>query len=87
MKTKILRQVNRYVRVVKTKHGYETQARVRVGVFKGFGEWQSLNVFSTFKKAVEKKNMHIVMVVMRELGYRNELVRRRTNRNREKGWI
>jgi len=88
MRTKILKRVNNHIQIVEDGKGYfVVQVREYLGLFAGMGPWRELNVFSTFRKAVERKNMYIVMVIMRELGYRNELVRKRTKRKREKGLI
>lgn len=88
MKTKILKKVNKYVRIVEDGKGnFVVQHRKYLGPLSGMGEWEDVNVFSTYRKAVDRKNMHIVMVLMRELGYRYELVRRRTKRKKDKGLI
>ena len=88
MRTKILKRVNNHIQIVENRKGYfSVQAREYLGLFKGMGEWRELNMFSTFRKAVERKNMHIVLVILRELGYRNEFVKRRTDRNRKAGLI
>lgn len=85
---RIWRKISKYVRIVEDSKGYyEVQARELRGLFSGMGEWHTLNMFSDYGKAVERRNMYIVMVVMRELGYRNELVRRRTARLRKAGLI
>ena len=88
LKVKLLKRVNNYVRIIKDdKDYYVVQSRVRLGPFSGMSEWKTLNMFPTYSKAANLKNMHIVMVIMRELGHRHELVRRRTKRKREKGLI
>jgi len=85
--TRILRKVNNFICIIPEGTHYSVQTRNYLGLFAGMGSWRELNVFSTYRKAVERKNMYIVMVIMRELGYRNELVRKRTKRKREKGLI
>ena len=85
---RIWRKISKYVRIVEDSRGnYEVQARELRGLFSGMGEWHTLNMFSNYGKAVERRNMYIVMVVMRELGYRNEFVKRRTDRKRKAGLI
>jgi len=87
MKINILKKVNQRVRIIKVKDLYVVQRRETIGFGRNFGEWQEINSFYDYGKAVHKKNIHIVMVVMRELGYRNEFVKRRTERKRVLGLI
>ncbi len=87
MKARILKKVNQRVRIIKVKDLYVVQHRNTIGFGNKFGEWQEINSFFDYKKAVHKKNIHIVMVIMRELGHRNEFVKRRTERKRELGLI
>ena len=79
MKTKILKKVNQRVRIVKNATGgYDIESRDPSD--KKCSNWHTMNTFSQHKKAVEKKNGYIVMVVMRDIGYRNVFVKRRTKR-------
>ncbi len=87
MKTNILKKVNQRVRIIKINDLYVVQQRKTVGFGRKFGGWEEINSFFDIKKAVHKKNTHIVMVIMRELGYRNEFVKRRTERKRALGLI
>jgi len=87
MKTNILKKVNERIRIIKVKDLYVVQKRETIGFGWKFGEWEEINSFFDYKKAVHKKNIHIVMVIMRELGYRNEFVKRRTTRKRKAGLI
>ena len=87
MKTKILKKVNQRVRILKRKGMYEVQVRNTIGFGRRFGEWHTENTFSKLNKALKRKEVHVVMVVMRDLGYRNEFVKRRTDRKRAKGLI
>jgi len=87
MKSQILKKINKHVRIEESNGSYYVKARKYDGLFSGWGNWHTLNMFSSYRKAVERKNTYIVMVIMRELGYRNELVKRRTNRKRAKGLI
>lgn len=75
------------VRIVENNGAYEVQTRGTLGFGNRFGEWQTENTFSKLSKALKRKEVHVVMVVMRELGYRNELVKRRTNRKKRLGLI
>ena len=87
MKTKILKKVNQRVRILERKGMYEVQVRNTIGFGRKFGEWRTENTFSKLNKALKRKEVHVVMVVMRDLGYRNEFVKRRTDRKRAKGLI
>jgi hypothetical protein len=46
-----------------------------------------MNTYSTYKKAVEKRNMHVVMVVIRDLGFQHVFVSRRKARKQKRGLI
>ena len=87
MKTQVLKKVNQRVRIVKNDDLYVVQRRETIGFGQKFGEWEEINSFFDIRKAINKKNIHIVMVIMRELGYRNEFVKRRTDRKRKAGLI
>jgi len=87
MKTRVLKKVNQRVRIVKNGELYVVQQRRTIGFGFKFGEWEEINSFFDYRKAVHKKNIHIVMVVMRELGHRREFVKRRTDRKKAKGLI
>ena len=87
MKTQILKKVNQRVRIVEDDGEYMVQRRKTVGFGMKFGDWETINTLSSYKKALKKKEIHIVMVVMRELGYRREFVRRRTETKKRLGII
>ena len=87
MKTRILKKVNQRVRIVEHDGMYEVQQRGTVGFGRKFGEWREINTLSSYKKALKKKEIHVVMVIMRELGYRNEFVKRRTDTKKRLGLI
>ena len=84
---RIWRKMCGRVRIVKVKDQYVVESRRLLGLFKGLSEWKTLNTFSSLKGAINKKNMYIVMVVMRELGYRNEFVKHRIDRKKRLGLI
>ena len=84
---RIWRKVCERVRIVENKGMYEVQVRNTIGFGRNFGEWRTENTFSKLSKALKRKEVHIVMVIMRELGYRNEFVKRRTTRKRKLGLI
>jgi len=82
MKTRILRKVNERVRIIEDNGMFVVQGRHS---FKSKSDkWNDLNSFSTIERAVMKKNSYIVMIIMRDLGYRGEMIRRRTKRKRSK---
>ena len=87
MKTRILKKVNQRVRIVTKNDMYDVQTRGTVGFGNKFGEWHTENTFSKLGKALKRKEVHIVMVIMRELGFRNEFVKRRTDRKKRLGLI
>lgn len=63
--------------VVQNRHQFKTKGL-------NVDEWNDLNSFSTIERAVMKKNSYIVMILMRDLGFRGEMIRRRTKRKRRK---
>ena len=82
MKTRILKKINERVRIIEKDNMFVVQNR---HAFKSVNdEWNDLNSFSTIERAVMKKNSYIVMIVMRDLGFRGEMIRRRTKRKRRK---
>ena len=87
MKTQVLKKVNQRVRILKINGMYVVQQRATVGFGFKFGEWKEINAFYHLKRAIKKKETHIVMVIMRELGHRNEFVKRRTDRKKRLGLI
>jgi len=80
MKTRILKKINERIRIIEEDHLFFVESRNKNTT--GFDEWKRLNQFNTFKRALEKKNSFIVMVILRDLGYRMEFVKRRTKRNK-----
>ena len=77
MKTKILKKINDRIRIMPKNEGFVVENRLL-----GSDNWHELNSFSTFAAAINKKNSYIVMVIMRDLGYRNEFVKRRIKRHK-----
>jgi len=76
MKTKILKKINDRIRIIPKNEMFAVEHRLLGG-----HEWKELNHFSTISAAINEKNSYIVMVIMRDLGYRNEFVKRRIKRN------
>jgi hypothetical protein len=87
MKTRILKKVNNHVRIIEDGDNFFVQKRQLLGLRKGMSPWQTLNMYSSLKKAIERKNMYIVMILMRDLGYQREFLVRRKARRKRKGWI
>lgn len=77
MKTKILKKISQRIRIVPKNDAFIVEHKLS-----GFDNWHELNSFSTFAAAINKKNSYIVMVIMRDLGYRNEFVKRRIKRKK-----
>jgi hypothetical protein len=75
MKTRILKKINQRIKIVEKNDKFVVE-------HKPFGskEWKFMNDLSTYKRAVDIKNSYIVMILMRDMGYRNEFIKRRTNR-------
>ena len=84
MDTRLLKMVNKKVRIVKNKEHFDVEARTYLGLFPGWSKWESLNTYSTLKNAIKKKNMHIVLIVMRDMDCRCEFINRRTTRRKLK---
>lgn len=88
MKTKIWKKICDRVRIIDDGRGYFiVQAREKLPFKRGFTEWHDLNSYGAYKHAVKKKHSFVVMILMRELGYRYEFIAKRTKRKREKGII
>jgi len=87
MKTRILKKLNQRVRIVEKKGMYDVQIRNTIGFGNKFGAWHTENSFSKLNMALKRKEVHVVMVVMRDLGYRREFVKRRTDRKKRLGLI
>ena len=87
MKTRILKKISQRIRIIEENDSFVVQVREKKSFSKGYTEWYDLNQFSSFKRALKKKHLHVVMILMRELGYRNEFVKRRTDRKKELGLI
>jgi len=87
-KLRIWKKISNRVRIVETQPGrFSVQAREYFPIRREYGEWHELNSFGAMKHALKKKHSYIVMILMRDFGYRNDFVRRRTDRKRKKGII
>jgi hypothetical protein len=75
MKTKILKKINKLIRIIENKDG---QFEIQVPLNK---VWVTApgSTYNTFKQALAKKHAKIIMIILRDLGYRSELIKRRTN--------
>ena len=84
---RIWKKIGERVRIVKIGEQYVVQKRIYLGLFPGWSDWEELNTFSTFKQAVQRRNMHIVLIVIRDLGLQCEFVhRRKINRKLKFGY-
>lgn len=80
MKTRILKKINQRIRIVEENDMFVVQVNERP---KGKNDkWRNLNSFSRIERAVMKKNSYIVMIIMRDLGFRGEMIRRRNKRRK-----
>ena len=77
LKTNILKKINQRVRIEPVGDAFIVEHKID-----GLGEWIKLNTYSTFKAALSKKHSYIIMIVLRDLSYRNEFVARRTKRKK-----
>jgi hypothetical protein len=74
-KLHIWRKICRKIRIVKKdEHTYVVEHK---NVDK---DWHELNQFSSHSAALNKKHVYIVMILLRDMGYRNDLVKKRTVR-------
>jgi hypothetical protein len=87
MKARILKKFNQRIRIIEENDSYVVQVREKNPFKKGFTDWHTLNQFSSLKQALKKKHLHIVMILMRELGYRHFFVARRVQRKKRLGLI
>jgi len=85
MKTRILSKINERVRIVEKNDMFIVETREKLSFKKGFTDWHTLNQFSSLKQALKKKHSYIVMILMRELGYRHFFVTRRIERKKRLG--
>jgi len=79
MKIRLLKKINQRIRIVEKNDKFVVERKDY-----GSKEWVFVNDLSSFKRAVHIKNSYIVMILMRDMGYRYELVRRRTKRKMKK---
>lgn len=89
-KLRVWKNINERIRIVEDKRGQfvvQTREVLFNPLKKTWTEWTDLHNFSAYKNALKRKHSYIVLILMRELGYRNEFVRKRTVRNRSKGYI
>ena len=82
---RIWRDIHEHIRIIESPNGQFRVQERKWDPFIGWGEWEHVNEFGFLKHALKKKHSYIVMILMRELGYRNEFVRRRTERKKRKG--
>jgi len=80
MKTKILKKISKLIRIVKNEEG---QFEVQVPLNK---KWVTPpgSTCNTMKQALAKKHAKIVMILLRDMGYRAELIQKRKKRKDKK---
>jgi len=85
---RIWKKISNRVRVLETEPGrYSVQSRMYDPFKREYSEWHEMNSFGAMKHALKKKHSFILMILMRDLGYRNEFIKKRTDRKRKKGII
>ena len=81
-------KISNRVRVIEEQPGrFSVQAREYFPLRREYTEWHELNSYGAMKHALKKKHSYIVMILMRDFGYRNDFVKRRTDRKRKRGII
>jgi len=78
MKIKILKKINKLIRIIENE---DNQFEIQILLNK---KWVTLpgSTYNTYKQALAKKHAKIVMIILRDLGYRSELIKRRTKNNK-----
>lgn len=84
MKTRIWKKINERVRIEKKSDDEFVVEHRPIYSIKRVDpkKWRVLNMYSTFDKALKHKHNYIVLILMRDLGFRNEFVKRRTKRKK-----
>jgi hypothetical protein len=77
MKTRILKKINQRVRIIEKNGRFVVENKEY-----GSNEWKLMNELSTYRRAMDIKHSYIVMILMRDMGYRNEFIKRRTKRKK-----
>lgn len=78
MNVKILKKINQRCRIITLRDGmFHLQNKVN-------NKWHTINTFSSIKKALQKKHIHVIMIILRDLGYRNKFINKRIKRNKNK---
>ena len=78
MKTKILKKVRKRV---KLRKGIDKSWHVLRR--KGWNDWFDVYSSVLYEKALRRKHQ-IMMIILKDLGYRNELIERRRKKNKNK---
>ena len=64
------------VRIVRDGDQYSLQKRTYLGLRAGWGDWEEINMFSTYKQVVQRRNMHVILVVLKSLNIHTEYIAR-----------
>ena len=85
---KFWKKINERIRIIENdSKQFVVQTRECLPLKNKFTEWKDIHNFSTYKQALKRKHSHIIMIIMREMGCRNDFVRKRTERKRRLGLI
>jgi hypothetical protein len=72
MNTRILKKINERVRIIEGKDNYLVQKFEKK-------EWETILETISLKKAIIKKHFQ-VLIILRDLGYRHEYLKRKSKR-------
>lgn len=87
-KLKIWKKISDRIRITENTPGrYGVETRKYNPFNREWSEWDELNSYGAMKHALKKKHSFIVMILMRDMGLRNEFVKKRTDRKKKKGII
>ena len=82
------KKINERIRIIENDNGqFIVQVREFLPFKNRYTEWEDIHDFSTYKQALKRKHSYIVMILMRDMGCRNDFVRKRTERKKQLGLI
>lgn len=81
MKTKIWKKICKRIRIIENDKGlFEVQIRYFYKTNKRYNTWEYLNSFNILGAAISQKHHYIENFVMRNVGFKNALKKRRLKR-------
>ena len=82
------KKINERIRIIEDDSGqFIVQVREFLPFRNKYTEWEDIHQFSTYKHALKRKHSYIVMILMRDMGCRNDFVRKRTERKKQLGLV